>query len=225
MSIFLRIEVYNAIIKQGLVPLYYHPDIEVMKQVVSAVFEGGSRVFEFTNRGEGAHNVFDQLIEYSRKEFPQLILGAGSVIDPGTGSLYISSGADFIVGSVFNHELGRLCNRQKIGYIPGCGTATEISTAEESGVEIVKVFPGSTVGGPKFVKSILAPTPWSMIMPTGGVRTDKENLKAWFDAGVIAVGMGSALFQKQYIQAGKYNEIRDLIRTVLNRINEIREKN
>jgi len=224
MAKFRRIDIYNAIIKQGLVPLYYDPDIEVMKHVVSAAFEGGSRVFEFTNRGEGAHNVFNQLLEYTRKEFPQLILGVGSVIDPGTGALYISSGADFIVGSIFNQDLGRLCNRLKIGYIPGCGTATEISTAEESGVEIVKVFPGATVGGPNFVKSILAPTPWSMIMPTGGVKAEYENLKAWFDAGVIAVGMGSALFQKQNIQAGKYNEIRDLIRTVLTWINEMREK-
>jgi 2-dehydro-3-deoxyphosphogluconate aldolase/(4S)-4-hydroxy-2-oxoglutarate aldolase len=225
MAKFQRIEVYNAIIKQGLVPLYYHPDIKVMTQVVAAVFEGGSRVFEFTNRGEGAHKVFEQLLEHCREKFPQLILGVGSVIDPGTGSLFISSGADFIVGSVFNYELGKLCNRLKIGYIPGCGTATEISTAEESGVEIVKVFPGSTVGGPKFVKSILAPTPWSMIMPTGGVTADIENLKAWFDAGVIAVGMGSALFQKGKILTGEYDEVRDLIKTVLKWIDEIREKN
>lgn len=147
---------------------------------------------------DAAYLLFNQLIEFCRREYPELIIGVGSVMEPGTGVLYIASGADFVVGSLYNSELAKLCNRRKTGYVPGCATATEIANSEEHGVEIVKVFPGSTVGGPKFVKSILAPTPWSMIMPTGGVSADKDNLKSWFDAGIVAVGMGSALFPKKW---------------------------
>jgi 2-dehydro-3-deoxyphosphogluconate aldolase/(4S)-4-hydroxy-2-oxoglutarate aldolase len=146
------------------------------------------------------------------------------VVDQGTAALYINSGADFVVGSLFSPKLAKLCNRRKIGYIPGCATATEIANAEELGAEIIKVFPGSTVGGPKFVKSILAPTPWSLIMPTGGVSADKDNLAAWFNAGVCAVGMGSALFPKKSMLEGDFGETRQLVKNVLAWIAEIREE-
>ena len=223
MATFRRLDVYNQIVGGGLVPLYYHPDIEVMKKVVAAIAEGGAGIFEFTNRGDGAIAVFAELNRFCRKEFPQLILGAGSVVEQGTGALYINSGADFIVGSLFNADLAKLCNRRKIGYMPGCATATEVSNAEELGCEIIKIFPGSTVGGPKFVKSILAPTPWSLIMPTGGVSADKDNLQGWFDAGVVAVGMGSALFPKAWVDEGEFDKIRDLVKQVLAWIQQIKE--
>jgi 2-dehydro-3-deoxyphosphogluconate aldolase/(4S)-4-hydroxy-2-oxoglutarate aldolase len=223
MAAFRRIEVYQTIIDSGLVPLYYNGDVKVMKKAVTACVEGGAKVFEFTNRGDGAYQVFEPLLAFCRKEFPDLILGVGSVVDQGTGALYISSGADFVVGSLFNPDLARLCNRRKIGYIPGCATPTEIATAEGTGAEIVKVFPGSTVGGPKFVRSVLAPTPWSLIMPTGGVKADPENLRGWFEAGVCAVGMGSALFQKEAVRSGNYDQIRELVQQSLAWISEIRE--
>lgn len=219
-----RLEVYQQIIDSGLVPLYYHPDIEIMKKAVIACVKGGSDIFEFTNRGEGAFRVFEQLHTYCKKEYPKLILGVGSVVDQGTASLYINIGADFVVGSLFNPEIAKLCNRRKIGYIPGCATATEIANAEELGIEIIKIFPGSTIGGPKFVKSILAPTPWSLIIPTGGVSADKENLIGWFKAGVCAVGMGSALFPKKSIQEGDFETTSDLVKQVLSWIREIREE-
>lgn len=222
MASFRRLDVYNAMLDSGLVPLYYNPDLITMQKAIAAAVEGGSRVFEFTNRGDGAYLLFNKLIEFCRAEFPQLIIGAGSVVEPGTGALYIASGADFIVGSLFNVDLAKLCNRRKIAYIPGCATTTEIANAEEYGVEIIKIFPGSTVGGPKFVKAILAPTPWSLIMPTGGVSAEKANLQVWFDAGVAAVGMGSAIFQKEWIKAGEYPKIRDLVAQVLAWIKEIR---
>lgn len=218
-----RLMVYQSMIESGLVPLFYHPDPEVIKNAANACVAGGARVFEFTNRGDRAFQVFQDLIPYSRKQHPNLILGVGSVVDPGTAALYINLGADFIVGSLFNPEIARLCNRRKIAYIPGCATPTEIGKAEEAGAEIVKIFPGSTLGGPKFVKSVLAPTPWSLIMPTGGVRAEKENLADWFNAGVCAVGMGSALFPKDSISQGDFSESTKLIREVLEWIAEIRK--
>jgi 2-dehydro-3-deoxyphosphogluconate aldolase/(4S)-4-hydroxy-2-oxoglutarate aldolase len=139
--------------------------------------------------------------------------------------LYINLGADFIVGSLFNPDIARLCNRRKIAYIPGCATATEIATAEEVGAEIIKVFPGSTLGGPKFIKAILAPTPWSLIMPTGGVSADKQNLADWFNAGVCAVGMGSALFPKDAVVSGDFTVTKELVTQVLQWISEIKEDN
>jgi 2-dehydro-3-deoxyphosphogluconate aldolase/(4S)-4-hydroxy-2-oxoglutarate aldolase len=208
----------------GLVPLFYHPDPEVIKKAASACVGGGARVFEFTNRGEGAFQVFEKLLPYCRKEHPELIIGVGSVVDQGTAALYLNLGADFIVGSLFNPEIARLCNRRKVGYIPGCGTATEIAIAEEAGGEIIKIFPGSTLGGPKFVKSILAPTPWSLIMPTGGVRAERKNLAAWFQAGVCAVGMGSALFPKESAAEGDFTRTTELVRQVLGWIAEIRKE-
>jgi 2-dehydro-3-deoxyphosphogluconate aldolase/(4S)-4-hydroxy-2-oxoglutarate aldolase len=219
-----RIEVYQRIIDSGLVPLYYHPDIDIIKKAVIACVEGGSKIFEFTNRGDGAFRVFEALNAFCRKEFPSLILGVGSVVDQGTAALYINSGTDFVVGSLFNPEIAKLCNRRKIGYIPGCATATEIANAEELGVEIIKIFPGSTIGGPKFVKSILAPTPWSLIIPTGGVSADRENLAGWFKAGVCAVGMGSALFPKESVEEGDFGPTKDLVKKVLTWITAIREE-
>ena len=218
-----RLTVYQSMIDSGLVPLYYHPDSEVIKKAAAACVEGGASVFEFTNRGEGAFQVFEKLLPYCRKEHPDLIIGVGSVVDQGTAALYINMGADFIVGSLFNPEIARLCNRRKVGYIPGCGTATEIATAEEAGAEIIKIFPGSTLGGPRFVKSILAPTPWSLIMPTGGVRAEKENLAGWFHAGVCAVGMGSALFPKDALVGGDFSVTAQLVKQVLAWIAEIRK--
>lgn len=219
-----RLEVYQTIIESGLVPLHYNPDIETIKKAVIACVEGGSGIFEFTNRGDGAFRVFEELNAFCRKEFPNLILGVGSVVDQGTAALYINAGTDFVVGSLFNPDIAKLCNRRKIGYIPGCATATEIANAEELGAEIIKIFPGSTIGGPKFVKSILAPTPWSLIIPTGGVSADKENLAGWFKAGVCAVGMGSALFPKQSIQGGDFATTTRLVKQVLSWIREIREE-
>ncbi len=223
MARFARLTVLNTIIESGFVPLYYNSDIDVVKQAVSAAVDGGARVFEFTNRGDNAFLLFPQLVEYFAEKYPSLIVGIGSVLDPGTASLYISSGANFIVGSVLNPEVAKICNRRKVAYIPGCGTASEISFAEELGVEIIKIFPGEAVGGPGFVKAILGPTPWTRIMPTGGVKATQENIQAWFNAGVSAVGMGSDLFKKKWISEGKFDLITELTASVLSWIKIARE--
>ena len=222
MARFKRLEVLNAMIESGLVPVFYHKDLEIVKRVAGAVAKGGARVLEFTNRGDFAYQVFSELSKWCEKEIPELIIGVGSVIDPGTATLYINNGANFVVGPVLNVEVAKACNRRKIPHSPGCGTASEISQAEEYGVEICKIFPGAEVGGPAFVKNILAPMPWTLIMPTGGVETTKESIEKWFNSGVACVGIGSNLISKELVATGDFEAISAKTAQVLNWINEVR---
>jgi 2-dehydro-3-deoxyphosphogluconate aldolase / (4S)-4-hydroxy-2-oxoglutarate aldolase len=215
MARFTRLDVLNNIVNIGVIPIFYQPNLKVAKKIVTACAEGGARVIEFTNRGDNAFRVFSELVMHISHNDLSIILGVGSILDPVTGGLYISSGANFIVGSVFNPELAMLCNRHKVAYCPGCGSASEISRAEELGVEIVKVFPGDAVGGPNFVKTILGPTPWTRIMPTGGVEATQASITAWFNAGVTAVGIGSDLIRKEWVQSENYEAISQLTAQVV----------
>ncbi|NBC83799.1 MAG: bifunctional 4-hydroxy-2-oxoglutarate aldolase/2-dehydro-3-deoxy-phosphogluconate aldolase [Bacteroidetes bacterium] len=224
MARFKRLDVYNNVIETGLVPLYYHNNLEIMKNVVKACYDGGARVFEFTNRGDFAHEVFAELNKWIEINCPEMIMGVGSIVEPGTCSLYMQLGANFIVSPVLNPEMAKICNRRKIGWMPGCGSLSEINQAEELGAEIVKIFPAKQVGGPAFVKGVTAPCPWSNIMPTGGTSPDPEGLKAWFDAGVCCVGMGSALFSKESIQKKDFTAIEKTVRDTINEIKKIRTK-
>ena len=224
MAKFSRIEVALKMGETGMVPVFYHADIEVCKEVVRACYEGGVRVFEFTNRGDFAHEIFSQLVKHSRSAFPDLMLGAGSVVDAGTAALYIQSGADFIVSPVIKEDMAVVCNRRKILWSPGCGSLSEISRAEELGAEVVKIFPAQQVGGPKFVAAVKGPCPWSSIMPTGGVEPKEENLKAWFDAGVHCVGMGSQLISKEIVSSKDWNRLRELTRSAIETIQKVRKK-
>lgn len=225
MAKFSRVDVLNEVLRIGFIPVFYHADLEVAKKIIFACIEGGARVVEFTNRGDNAYRVFSDLIIHMTKVEPAIILGAGSVLDPSTGALYISSGANFIVGSVLNRDLAKVCNRRKVPYFPGCGSASEISEAEELGVEIVKVFPGDSVGGAKFVKSILGPTPWTRIMPTGGVQTTQESITEWFKAGIAAAGIGSSLIKKEWVDTGNYDAITELTSKVICWIRQVRGEN
>ena len=137
MARFDRLTILNTMLDTGLVPIFYHADLAVAKEIVSACAEGGARVVEFTNRGDRALNVFTELVVHFESAAPSLILGAGSVVDAPTAALYIASGANFVVGPVLNPEVARLCNRRKVAYIPGCGTTSEISQAEELGANAV----------------------------------------------------------------------------------------
>jgi 2-dehydro-3-deoxyphosphogluconate aldolase / (4S)-4-hydroxy-2-oxoglutarate aldolase len=222
MANYSRLVVLNNIMDAGLVPVFYNPDIDIAKNIAKACLDGGSRMLEFTNRGDFAPEVFKELSQYCRKEASQIILGVGSIVDEATAALYIAYGANFVVGPILNEAVAKICNRRKIPYMPGCGSASEISYAEELGVEIVKVFPGDSVGGPDFVKSILGPTPWTKIMPTGGVETTYESIAAWFKAGVAAVGVGSNLIKKEAIQSGNYASISEKTSQVLSWIKEVR---
>ena len=208
----------------GMIPVFYHKDAEVCKKVLKACYDGGVRVFEFTNRGDFAHEVFAEINKYAARELPEMILGIGSIVEAGTCSLYIQLGANFIVSPVLNEDMAKVCNRRKISWSPGCGSVSEISKAEELGAEIVKIFPGSQVGGPKFVEAVKGPLPWSSIMPTGGVDTSEDNLAAWFKAGATCVGMGSQLITKEVIEKGDYNKLTDECKKALEIIKKYKKQ-
>lgn len=224
MAKFKRLEVFNKLEEQGMIPVLYHPDPKELKTILKSCYEGGVRSFEFTNRGDFAYEVFSELSQWTLKELPEMILGVGSVVDAGTASLYMQLGANFIVSPVLVEEMARVCNRRKVAWMPGCGTPSEISKAEELGAEVVKIFPGSSVGGPAFVKAFLGPSPWSNIMPTGGVDPSEENLKAWFEAGVFCIGMGSKMITKEILKNKDYDKLTSKCRETLDLIQRIRNQ-
>jgi 2-dehydro-3-deoxyphosphogluconate aldolase/(4S)-4-hydroxy-2-oxoglutarate aldolase len=217
-----RMTVLNAMMSQGIIPVFYHPDVQVCKDVIQACANGGAKCVEFTNRGDFAPLVFQEVSRHFAKADPGVILGVGSIVDAPTAALYIASAARFVVGPLINAEVARLCNRRKIPYSPGCGSASEISYAEELGCEIVKVFPGGSVGGPEFVRAVLGPCPWTRIMPTGGVDCTEESLRAWFGAGVVCVGVGSNLISKDLLAAKNYAGIEAKVRDTIRLVNDIR---
>ena len=202
-------------------PLFYHPEVAVVKQVVQACYEGGARVVEFTNRGDFAHEVFGEMSRYVARALPELKVGVGSVTDAGTASLYLQLGADFVVTPVLREDVGRVCNRRKVLWAPGCATLTEIAQAEELGAEIVKIFPGGVLG-PAFVKAVKGPCPWTSIMPTGGVAPTEESLRAWFEAGVTCVGMGSKLITRTLVEQGDFEALAEKVRSTLAIIENVR---
>jgi len=218
-----RIDVVLKMRETGVIPLYYNPDIEVMKEVISACYRGGMNIFEFTNRGDMAHELFARLVHWSSKDMPDLMLGVGTVVDAGTCSLYIQMGAKFIVSPLLNEEMARVCNRRKILWMPGCATASEIGKAEELGAEVVKLFPGPTVGGAKFLKAYLGPCPWSNIMPSGGVSPTLENLSEWFRAGAFCVGMGSQLITREIIENKDYKKLEETAASALKIITDLKK--
>ena len=222
MARFSKLEVLSTFKQTGMVPVFYNADVEVAKQVVKACYEGGVRAFEFTNRGDFAHEVFGELSRWVAVECPDMVLGAGSIVDAPTAALYIQLGANFIVGPMFNPDVAKVCNRRAVAYTPGCGSITEIGFAQEAGCDLVKIFPAGEVGGPSFVKNLLAPMPWSMIMATGAVEPTEENLSAWFKAGVTVVGMGSKLFPAKAVADGDWSVIAEKCRKAMDIIAKVK---
>jgi len=221
MAKYSRIEVATVMKENGMVPLFFHSDIELSKKVLKACYDGGSRLMEFTSRGDFAFEVFGALNKYALAELPGMILGVGSVTDAAAASLYMQLGANFIVTPVLREDIAIVCNRRKVLWSPGCGTLTEIARAEELGCEIVKLFPGD-IYGPQFIKGIKGPCPWTSIMPTGGVSTSKENLKSWFDAGVTCVGIGSQLISTEILANKDFEGLRLKVKETLETIKELR---
>ena len=220
MAQFTRLELVQIMKDTGMVPLFYNKDVEISKKVITACYKGGARLLEFTARGDFAHEVFGKLVKYATKELPGMAMGVGSVTDATSASGYMSIGANFIVTPVLREDIAIICNRRKVLWSAGCGALTEIAKAEELGCEIIKLFPGS-VYGPKFVKAVRGPQPWTSIMPTGGVSPTKENLEAWFKAGVACVGMGSNLMAKNTDGKFNYKKIESLTRDALKIIKDI----
>jgi len=221
MAQFTRLEVVKVMKDTGMVPLFYHQDLEVSKKVITACYKGGARLLEFTARGDFAHEVFGELVKYVTKELPKMIMGVGSVTDAASASRYMSLGANFIVTPVLREDIALVCNRRKVLWSPGCGSLTEIARAEELGCEIVKLFPGG-IYGPEFVKAVRGPQPWTSIMPTGGVAPTKENLECWFKAGVTCVGMGSKLMIKEANGNFDYDKIQAKTKEAIDIIKEFK---
>ena len=221
MAKYSKLQVLQTMKETGIVPVFYNADIEISKNVLKACYDGGIRLFEFTNRGDFAQEVFKPLVKYANAELPGMIMGIGSIVDPGTASLYIQLGANFVVGPLFNPAIAPICNRRLIPYCPGCGSVSEVGAAQELGCDVCKVFPGDVLG-PAFVKGLRAPMPWSQLMVTGGVKPTRENLEGWFKAGVLSVGMGSNLFPKEVIAAGEWGKITELCRNALAIVKEVR---
>jgi 2-dehydro-3-deoxyphosphogluconate aldolase/(4S)-4-hydroxy-2-oxoglutarate aldolase len=222
MAQYTRHEVISVLQQNGMVPLFYHEDADTAKEIIKACYDGGARLLEFTHRGDFAQEVFRELIDYTRTNLPGMILGVGSVTDAASASYYMMIGANFIVTPVFREDIAIVCNRRKVLWSPGCGSLTEIARAEELGAEIVKLFPGNLYG-PSFVKAIKGPQPWTSIMPTGGVTTEADNLKAWFDAGVTCVGMGSQLISTTVIKNKAYAELTETVKSTLALIQSIKK--
>lgn len=204
-----------------MVPLFYHPDVELGKKVLKACYDGGSRLLEFTARGDFAFEVFHELNKYAVEELPEMVMGVGSITDAAAASMFMQMGANFVVTPTLREDIAIVCNRRKVLWSPGCGTLTEINRAEELGCEIVKLFPGDTYG-PGFVKAIKGPQPWTSVMPTGGVSTDEDNLKGWFDAGVTCVGMGSQMISKDILKNKDYEGLEKRVKETLALIKRLR---
>jgi 2-dehydro-3-deoxyphosphogluconate aldolase/(4S)-4-hydroxy-2-oxoglutarate aldolase len=209
---------------QGVIPVFYHPDVETCVNVIQACANGGAKCIEFTNRGDFAAHVFLDVARHFAKADPSVIMGVGSIVDAPTAGIYIANGAKFVVGPILNADVAKVCNRRMIPYSPGCGSASEISYAQELGCEIVKVFPGESVGGPTFVKNVLGPMPWTRIMPTGGVDPDEKSLREWFGAGIVAAGMGSKLITNDLLKAGDWKGIEARVRKTVDLISSIRSE-
>jgi 2-dehydro-3-deoxyphosphogluconate aldolase/(4S)-4-hydroxy-2-oxoglutarate aldolase len=219
-----RMTVLTAMMGQGVIPVFYHPDVETCVNVIQACADGGAKCIEFTNRGDFASQTFLEVARHFAKADPSVIMGVGSVVDAPTAGIYIANGAKFVVGPILNADVAKVCNRRMIPYSPGCGSASEISYAQELGCEIVKVFPGESVGGPTFVKNVLGPMPWTRIMPTGGVDPDEASLREWFGAGIVAAGMGSKLITNDLLKAGDWKGIEDRVRKTVDLISSIRSE-
>ena len=217
-----RMAVLAKMIDQAIIPVFYDPDPETCRNVIQACADGGAKCIEFTNRGDFAPALFLELARHFAKADPSVILGVGSIVDAPTAALYVAGGARFVVGPLLNAEVARFCNRRAVPYSPGCGSATEIGDAQELGCEIVKVFPGGSVGGPEFVKSVLGPMPWTRIMPTGGVDPSEESLRRWFGAGIVACGIGSNLITRQLLAARDYAGIETRVREAIGLVRKIR---
>jgi 2-dehydro-3-deoxyphosphogluconate aldolase/(4S)-4-hydroxy-2-oxoglutarate aldolase len=216
-----RLTVLRAILDDGAVPTFTAADPDVAFAVVAGCADGGARVVEFTNRGDGAYDTFAALARRVAAELPGVILGAGTIIDAPTAALFIASGARFVVGQSYSEEVARLCNRRRVVYIPGCGTATEIAAAEELGCEIVKLFPAAAYDGPAFVRNFLGPSPGSKVMPTNVVATE-EATRAWFAAGAAALGVAGHLYPADLVASADRAEIAARTRRFLGWVRDAR---
>ena len=221
MARFNKLQTLNYISENKVVPVFYNSDVDTSINVMKSFIKGELKFLSL-------QIVEILLLKYLMtrkilsKNLPDMILGAGSISDETMANMYISSGSNFIVGPLTNENVAIACNRKKIPYMPGCLTPSEISKAEELGCDVVKVFPADSVDGPSFIKSVLAPMPWSWIMPTGGVDMEEEGLKNWLGSGVFSVGMGSKLFTNEIIKNRDWGLLESQCKKLVETINRIK---
>jgi 2-dehydro-3-deoxyphosphogluconate aldolase/(4S)-4-hydroxy-2-oxoglutarate aldolase len=219
-NMFSKEQITLAIKNTGLVPLFTHDNAEDAQKVLEASYNGGVRVFEFTNRRKNSFEVFTHLVN-QRSKYPDLMLGIGTIMDGSTTQKFIDAGADFVISPILKLEMAEVCKKNEKHWIPGCATLTEIVTAKENGAEVIKVFPGSVLG-PGFVSSILPVVPDLQLMITGGVEPNEKNLTAWFKAGAMCVGLGSQLFTKEILEAKNWNLLQRKVSESLKIIQHVR---
>ena len=207
-------QIADAIITQGMLPLYFNPDETVSVDILKAMYRAGIKAVEYTNRGEAALANFKKMVEARNTEMPGMLLGVGTIKNLQTAKDYMAAGADFLVSPGFVKEVADYAVANDIFYAPGCMTPSEIITAENSGITFIKLFPGNMLG-PEFLSGIKDIFPKLLFMPTGGVDTTKENIEGWFKAGVCAVGMGSKLISKKLMEAKDYAIIEKITKEVL----------
>ena len=214
-------KVSDAIVKQGMLPLYFNSDETVTVEVLRAIYRAGIKAVEYTSRGEAALSNFTKMVAVRNAEMPDLLLGIGTIKNLQQAEEYFAVGADFFISPGFVPEVAAFLKDKQILYSPGCMTPTEIITAENAGIHFIKLFPGNMLG-PDFVSGIKDIFPKLLFMPTGGVDTTKENIGGWFKAGVCAVGMGSKLISKQLMADKDYATIESDTKAVLNLIQSIK---
>lgn len=215
--------VSDAIVSQGILPLYFHTDENVTIDVLRAIYKAGIKAVEYTSRGETALSNFTKMVEVRNAEMPDLLLGIGTIKNKKQAEEYLAVGADFFISPGFVPEVAELIIGKGILYSPGCMTPTEIIAAENAGVKFIKLFPGNMLG-PDFLSGIKDIFPNLVFMPTGGVDTTRENIEGWYKAGVSAVGMGSKLISKKLMADKDYATIESETKAVLTLIQEIKNK-
>ena len=217
-----RLSVLTALQSQGICPVFYHSDPETALNVIRACARGGAPVIEFTNRGDFAVDLFGEIARELSRTDPDIVLGIGSVLDAGTAAMFLNRAARFVVSPALVPEVAQVCNRRMVAYFPGCGSVTDISNAHALGCDIVKLFPGASVGGPDFVKAVLGPMPWTKIMPTGGVDPDPASIAKWFGSGIVAAGMGSKLITDAAVREGDWADIEASVRAAVEAVRAFR---
>ena len=199
----------DQLLAQKLLPLFYNNSSETSMAILKTFYNAGIRMVEYTNRGPNALENFGLMKKLVEKDMPEMLLGIGTIKNKEQAKQFIEQGADFIVSPIIDPEVAAITYMHNLLWIPGCLTPTEIDAAENAGARIVKIFPGNILG-PSYIHSILELFPNLMFMPTGGVEADENNLRAWFDAGVVAVGMGSKLLRSEAVENKDYESIRQL---------------
>ncbi|UKJ07443.1 bifunctional 4-hydroxy-2-oxoglutarate aldolase/2-dehydro-3-deoxy-phosphogluconate aldolase [Solitalea lacus] len=207
-------KILRLLVEDGMLPLFYHDDLEVCKSVIKACYEGGARLFEFTHRGVNAKEHFAALRLWTREVMPELLLGVGTVKNADTARFYANADADFIVCPIVDEDTSSVCSEHELLWIPGCMTPTEIARAEKLGAKVVKLFPGELLGN-QFIISIRPLFPDLSFIVTGGVTTEKENLRGWINAGAKAVGMGSKLMATEWVDNKQFINITNSVKEAL----------